>query len=301
MSLKSAASLSATALVVALLGCGDTTVGRSHPQVLSAAALPALLRGLEQKMQGLQIDTERYSRTSHAQTQTAGKHESFGSSETGEVSLSGSVGETFDPANGNTPLRLAVGSTSYFYSAQLAHNDGGRPWVRRRERTVAPSFPYHENQPTQGRARTGGYAGLIGLIETAPGNTITARRINIDGQQTTEFTTTVDPAALLKGPAQRRQDPLNVNNKDILIAQLHMRSLPTRLDVFITDSGLPIRVVTSARIGSYSISERTDILATNMPVKIERPSAHESISDGKLTQLYFSDTNRHLGRRPFEG
>jgi hypothetical protein len=287
-------------LLAVLVGCGDTATRVSTVRALRSATLPSDLRVLERKMERLQVNSERYSQRTHVQTGAAGKRESFDHSEIGEVSLSPAEGESFTGVHASRPRRLVIDSTSYFYSAQIAPLDGGRPWVRRDAGAAMASFPYHGLSTEHNEGGQGSYAGLINLMDTAVGKVGVAGRATADGQQATEFTAVVDPAMLLKGISERQLGMLTINNEDVLILQLHLRSLPTRLHVFITESGLPIRVVASARMGSYATSETTDMLATNTPINLKRPSTRQTISEAQFAKLLLSGRGGHSGRPPIE-
>jgi len=109
---------------------------------ISPASLPPALQALEQKMEQLRINSERYSQTTHGEVTVSvkrhGKHGertsgrkrvSLNHTELGEASLSPSEAEVID-GNTRKPILIAIGSTLYTYSATLARRDGGRPWFR---------------------------------------------------------------------------------------------------------------------------------------------------------------------------
>ncbi len=236
-------------------------------------------------MEGLRVRTERYEQTSRATTGPAGDRRTYENGEIGEVSLPAASAESFISTRLHTPLRFASGSTAYFYSTPLALHDHGRPWVRREQKHLTPYFPYHQFGSQHGARSGGSYAGLISLIKTVIGKVHRVGQTTIDGQSTTEFAATVDPARLIRDTSPEDHE-FATSSEATIIGQLRLRSLPTRLDMFITDSGLPIRILTSAKMGMYSISETTEILATNMPVKIKAPSARETVSEAQFAQIY---------------
>jgi len=95
----------------------------------------------------------------------------------------------------------------------------------------------------------------------------------VDGQQVTEFTATVEPFRLIKG--------LSETALEFIRKQLPLE----KLEVFITESGLPVRVVTSTSIAASPVSQTTEILAINIPVKVKRPPARRTISTARLLKL----------------
>jgi hypothetical protein len=196
---------------------------------------------------------------------------------------------------------LVIGSASFNYSPHIARCDGGRPWVQNGALPFIASFPYHGLSGETNASRRGAYAGLINLLGTARGGITVVGPATVDGQQTTEFTALVDPAMLLKGVSERELRSLTINNEDLLILQTHLSSLPTNLQVFITRSGLPVRIVTSARSGpSSAISETTEILAVNISIKLRRPSARRTIDEAEFTKLFLAKS-RQCGIRTVAG
>jgi hypothetical protein len=286
---------------VILVGCGDAATSVSPVQVLPTVTLPPELQALEHKMERLSVNSERYSRTSRVLTGAAGKHQSLATSQVGEVSLSPAVGESFIGRDTNEPSRLVIGSVSFSYSPRIARCDGGRQWVQNGAPLFIASFPYHGLSGETNSSGSGAYAGLINLLGTARGDITVVGPAKVDGRQTTEFTALVDPAMLLKGVSERELRSLTINNEDLLILQTHLSSLPTNLQVFITGSGLPVRVVTSARSGpSYAISETTEILAVNIPIKLRRPSARSTIDEADFAKLLLAKS-RQCGIRTVAG
>jgi hypothetical protein len=248
--------------------------------------LPPELVALEQKMGQLEVNSERYTEA----TTTAGRivlHVARGKRRTrathstsqfsGEVSLSQAEGELV--GSDGEPQQIAFGSALFLHWPALDREDGGRPWVRLEHGSAALLFPFHggPSSPLQEKAGgTGSYAGLIDLIATAVGTVEEVGPATVVGQQTIEFTVPIDPYALTKDL------PSSVVGK--LRARFHFR-----LDVFITEAGLPVRVVevVSEDHGGSDIlsSSTTEITATEVPVSIQPPPARETISAAALKRL----------------
>jgi hypothetical protein len=113
---------------------------------------------------------------------------------------------------------------------------------------------------------TGGFAGLINLLTTARGRVSVDGPAAVGGQQTTEFTATVEPRLLIKG----------ITVEDV--ARFRTHPLNDTLQIFLTESGLPIRVVTVVRSQDLNAMTTMEIIAVNVPVTVEPPPARETIA-----------------------
>jgi hypothetical protein len=252
------------------------------------ASLPPALRALEQKMEQLQIDSERYSQTIRGgaivEVELKGRHGrrverrrwSLGIGELGEVSIFPAEGQIFTGADRSRPNLIVIGSTLYVYSPGIARPDGGRPWVRSTSPELAGAgtfFPDHGRSDEVNLGGAGPYAGLINLLATAVSPVAVAGQAIVDGQQTSEFTAVVEPLSLIKG----------LSPKTLRI--LHRQRRSEKLEVFIAESGLPLRVISSTSTSSSVVSETTDILAVNIPVKVKQPPARRTIGEAELIEL----------------
>jgi hypothetical protein len=251
-------------------------------------SLPPALQALEQKMEQLQINSERYSQTvrggaivgverqgSHGK-RVERRRRSLGVSELGEVSISPAEGQTFIGADRGRPDLVAIGSTLYGYSPKIARLDGGRPWVRSFSPGFASNdtlFPDHGRSDEVNLGGAGPYAGLINLLATAVGPVAAAGQTIVDGQQTSEFTAAVQPLSLIKGLSPKT------------LQALHRQRLSEKLEVFIAESGLPLRVISSTSTSSSVVTETTDILAVDIPVNVARPPARRTIGEVELIKL----------------
>jgi hypothetical protein len=263
------------------------------------AVLPPTLVALEQKMEAIQVNSERFSQAIHGTGHTAsseqhgvnGKrirhsgHVSVDITDVGEVSLSPAEGVIFAHPNASKPSLLLIGATLYAYTPTIARRDGDRPWVRFHGKAAPGTielFPYHGQPEEVSGSGTGSYAGLINLIATAEGAVVENGPISVDGQQATEFTATVQPLNLIKGLSQKELEALGTN------------AMPEKLEVFITASGLPVRVIRSTGSGLGVISITTNILAVNAPIEVKRPPLRRTISEAEFLKLEHSD--RKTGR-----
>jgi hypothetical protein len=281
------------ALVLAGVSAG---AARSATPLASQSSLPAAsvapeLRSLEQKTEQLDINSERYSQTIHGtapitsgarrgrrgtRTTQHSKRVSVTITENGEASLSPDEGELAEPRRTRTPLVVAIGSSIYDYTPSVAARDGGRPWVRFDLPAGSGGgglFPFHAQPREVNAGGAGPYAGLINLLATAVGAVADAGPATVDGQQTTEFTATVEPARLIGGRSAKQ------------LGALERELPPERLDVFLAESGLPVRVITTMGSGAGATTDTTDILAVNVPVSVTRPPASRTISAAALSKL----------------
>jgi hypothetical protein len=88
----------------------------------------------------------------------------------------------------------------------------------------------------------------------------------VGGEQVNEFIAEVEPFTLLKGLSKAERKVLALHR------------IVERLDLFVTESGLPIRVVESLDLGSLESSVTTEILGVNLPMTVAPPPASETSS-----------------------
>ncbi|HXW58639.1 MAG TPA: hypothetical protein VEJ23_04080 [Solirubrobacteraceae bacterium] len=235
------------------------------------AAIPATLQTLEAKMRQLQVNSERFSQVSRGYIRVANesngkvvgrvKRISVNAQLIGEASLSPSRSETFLGAR-RMPEQIVIGSTVY-----TREGGGRRPWVRRHEPKFAQSltsFPFHGDPEELDLGGTGSYAGLLNLLAIAVGQVRAGAAAVIDGQSTETFSASVEPTRLIKGLT--KEDEGNLKRHPLI----------ERLEVFLTEAGLPIRVVQT--LDSLDIHETvtTQILDVNVPVNVKAPPARET-------------------------
>jgi hypothetical protein len=239
----------------------------SVSQAAAPAVLPPTLVALEQKMGELRVNSERFSQTTRG-TDTL-------TTQLGEVSVSPAEGELFSGEK-SKPMLIWIGSTLYLYQGGGSRSHPHRPWLRVEGGDLGAglSYPFHGGGPLEtGLGGTGSYAGLVNLLGTAVGPVTTAGPISVRGQQTSEFTLTVEPLKLLKGLSARE------------LKALARHSFAERLDLFMTEAGLPIKIVLTTASGKQTLSETTEVLAVNVPVTIKPPPADKTISEAQLKHL----------------
>jgi hypothetical protein len=274
-----AAATAALVLVLAL-----AALLASAPELLSrpatragrtAGVLPAQLLVLEQRMVGLRVESERYSETVDASGFTTFEEASARSGGgaphrrrvrrrvsshervTGLVSANPLEGELIREGRSSRPIDIAIGSTQYEYAPEAC--DPQRPWVRSQAPAgggAGESYPF-EAIPgvTPENGASGPYAALIELLASAT-SVVEVGPTLIDGQHATEFAARRLALAGTLGPELAAAKPA------------HPPSVQQQLDVFITESGVPIRVVQSTRVASTRVTASFGVLALNLPLPL---------------------------------
>jgi hypothetical protein len=70
--------------------------------------------------------------------------------------------------------------------------------------------------------------------------------------------------------------------------EIEKHPLSQRLTVFLTESGLPLRVGSYMHVGPVALAETTDILALkalNIPVNVTPPPASQTIDEAEFLKL----------------
>ncbi len=268
-------------LVALALGiCAGSADSATLPTQVPMATVPPQLQALEQKMEQLQVNSERFS----AHLQGAGtvtsvglgsrgkrvrrtRHVSLNVSQIGVGSITPPEQEVFEH---NRPRQIAIGSTLYLFRGRGARHHERRSWIRMSSPgaiTAVSTFPFHGGSPFEVDAGgSGSYAGLINLLATSVGVVSVDGPTSVRGQQVTQFTATVEPLRLTKGLSSKE-----------LAAILQVHPFAEKLTLDVTESGLPIRVRTIGMFGGgFTTTETTEILAINVPVNIKPPPARNT-------------------------
>lgn len=284
---SSACLLAACALGGAVASAAIAATSPPPASPPTVASIPATVQPLIAKIEASPVNSERYSETTQAggtvtvKSKNGRRHRvarHFSREIFGEASLAPLVGKTFRKGASGPLKSIGIGSTIYMYSPSLTHKDGGRPWVRLQHVSAAGLFPFHGGGSSRIEVKAGGtgsYAELIDLLATANGNVSVVGPATVDGQQTTELTAAVTPLALIKG----------VPLKDI-------EEFPETLEVFVTDSGLPVRVTSIAQLGPITITDTTDVTAVNEPVTAKAPPKSKTIGEAKFFKLLKTKSRR---------
>jgi hypothetical protein len=258
----------AIAAVICALALGAVGAGTSSGALAPAGApVPAALQALEAKMSQLQVNSERFSEVSRGEVTIANrsngrvvgrvKRMSVGGQLVGEASLAPQESEIFRGAR-HTPVAIVIGSTIY-----TRDGHGRRRWLRRRDPPLARGFATHPFQGAPEEVDAGGtgpFAGLLNLLATATGPAVQGAPAVIEGQPTSEFSATVEPLRLVKG----------LTDEDVSRLRRHP------VEVFLTEAGLPIRVVESIHTEEFDDLSTAQILAVNPPIDVKAPPARET-------------------------
>jgi hypothetical protein len=252
------------------------------------ARLPPQLQGLEQKMQQLHVNSERYTRTfrgvitivNETNGQPVGREKSVSLDEniSGEVSISPPQAEVID-ANTGKPIQIQIGSTEYAYSREIARKHPRGAWIRRKgaDGSVLPDYASPlEVFASPGDASVGGegtYAQLFNLLTTAVGSIAVLGPVSVDGRANTEFTAEVEPLRLIRG--------LTVED----VRNLEKHPVFTKLTLFLSEAGFPLRVTLSQSAQHAHFTETTDITAVEVPLAISPPPPGETISVAQARKL----------------
>lgn len=259
------------AMLVLAAGVASVCVATAGASSPAPAAIPATLQVLEATMRQLQVNSERFSQVSRGYVTVANevngrvvgrvKHIPINVQLIGEASLTPQLSETFTGAR-HTPTQIVVGSTVYSREGEKR-----RPWVRRHEPRLAQSFasyPFHGDPEEVSLGGTGSYADLLNLLATAVGQIGTGASTVVEGQPTEVFSATVEPLRLVRGLTQ--EDESNLRRHPVV----------ERLEVFLTDAGLPVKVVQSIDSADIHETTATEILAVNTPIHVKAPPARET-------------------------
>jgi hypothetical protein len=275
-----------------------TTAGASSISTSGAAALaptgllPPQLQALELKMEQLQLNSERFSRVTQGRitvtNEVNGKpvgrseHILLDGTELGEASLSPAAGEAFLDGK-HRPSLIAIGPSLYKYEASRKGARRHPPWVRSSNPTASPAayiLPFQGGSPLEVHAGgTGSFAGLINLLTTSVGPVTLGGAAVVQGQPTTEFTAAVEPRLLIKGLTREE------------FANFEKEAPIESLQLFLTESGLPVRVVSTIRTKGLESVNTTEILALNVPVTVKRPPTRETIARTRLRDRRVKEGN----------
>jgi hypothetical protein len=266
----------AAVVLVLLAGCGDA--GPAARVRAGADGVPEM-RTLVRTLRGLHVRSERYTIENVVTDKSARSVRVYRSGAIGEAGVS-PVRAQVRTSSGEREIR--INSSDYLSSPGLASCDGGRAWMRRERGVRAASFPYHSPPAGRSLGGSGPYAGLIDLLETAQGRLERVGAASVDGRPTIELEATVDPAVLIHGISPSKLT--EVTNENVVISQLGLRSVPTRLDIFLSAAGLPLRVVTRARL-QLSYTETVEVRAVNVPVDVSPPPPSQTIGEAEFARI----------------
>ncbi len=279
-------SLMTAFAIIAVVALAAASVFSTASALSPTASQSPQWQTLERKMSQLQFNSERFSLVSRGFVLGSPNHVDSGEpghlirtrydiAELGEASVSPAEGEVFLGSK-RRPARIAIGATLYEHEVlgRGSHRHGR--WVRSRSSRESPAariLPFIGGGSSEVDAGgRGSFAGLINLMTTAEGPVSVVGPALVDGQPTTELTATVEPRFLIKH--------LTVED----VARFKNEPPIEQLDIFVTDAGLPIRVVAKTRTARLSDTTTIEILAVNAAVVVKPPPAGETIARATLRQ-----------------
>jgi hypothetical protein len=250
------------------------------------ATAPTELIALEQKMEGLQVQTETILLAEEVGG-SKGLGALFGAKKGHPATLFAAHGTTqLSPVRGRFTLygpvsssgktkAVAVGENFYTYDPEIGRYDGARPWVREREKSTESSLGVNLEAPlgTNPAGATGPFARLIDDVRAAESIEALGPQ-TVDHQSVTEFAATVPVARLGIYSAKK-------------LGEIVREGVTTiRLDLYISATGLPVSTRIILNIKGTELIIRSDILAINTPVAAVRPPpADKTISEARYRKI----------------
>jgi hypothetical protein len=254
----------------------------SHISEVPPVVLPPQLQVLEQKMQRLHVNSERYTQISRGTVTIVSKENGKPVGQEKSVSLDGDLSEEVsmsppraEEINVSTgkPIKIQIGSTEYTYSREIARKHPRRAWIRRKGVETGITFPYHASPDEASVGGEGSYSQLFNLLATAVGFVRVLGSVSVDGQSTTEFTADIEPLRLIPG--------LTVED----LRNLKKHPVSTTLELFLSEAGFPLRVVVAQSARYIHSVVTTDITAAEVPISVSPPPARETISVAQARKL----------------
>jgi hypothetical protein len=291
------------ALVLALLPVAAASARKVHkpapkPTPLAPVVVPPDLVALSQKMQTLQLHSERFAlRLSLAVSHARLPKRVQALLKRFELSISGEAADAPPAAALTLSLlghaagaRLANG-IAYGYDPAVARLDHGRPWIELGrgglERILGPAgdkFASGIGVSSFKRLVTA-LAGARSITELGPST--------VDNQAVTGFAATVassaleEPAPPVNAKPQGPFTPLGVGSSAAEPPGT------ASLEMFIAPSGLPVQTRIRQREEGVTSTASYDIYAVNFPLSVQPPPRAQTISERALRALQ----RKHHARR----
>jgi hypothetical protein len=301
---------SLTALITA--GAATPALAVEGPPTQAPTVIPPTLQALQQKMAEIHFNTARVSIRSvlgdfnpvvrgELATGGAGSNRLITTTSTA-LSYSPRAltsTSTLDEVLGKHKLHRKfterlISRSLYFDIPTLARTDGGRPWVRSEEHSVAKPHDSGEDEPlavvfaalspalatVPQPGAHGTFAGLSEDLAAAQSvhEISSLTPLTVDGEPVSGFTASIPIASLLAhwgSPERLRR----------LLATAKPDEKTVALEVFIAPSGLPVRTTTEFGAGEEGIAIQEDVLGLDVPVVVTPPPAALTITQARLDRL----------------
>lgn len=274
-----AAALAITGLLVA--GCsasvsagGDKGGGNGAANVgqESGTALAAIQQtvGKVNSVSSVHI-TEKLSMSGMDATMSGGlRYNGGGFAMNGQMSFGGSMGEQIKQVTGGAPLKvLMTGDTMYMnMGSTIAQADGGKPWVSMSLSKATGGLDFSQMSANMNPAQQ-----LEELI--ASGDLRRVGQETVNGQQSTHYAGTVDPATMMQSPAFVKS--LGQHNAQLLATSAKKMGMTSEtVDVWVNGQGMPARETFSAKADGQVVSGQIDLSGWGSPVDVTPPPASQT-------------------------
>jgi hypothetical protein len=250
-------------------GVATASMPASAPNV---ANIPAAAQPLVAKIANAKVTSERFSiamvgpaasrRGAHGKP-AAG---TLAHVAVGEASLVPLRAKLYRRGSSGPLAEVALGSTIYINDASLSGHKA-RPWVKAPGESAAGLFPFHggSNYEIDAGGR-GPYAELLNLLATASDLQVLGPA-SVAGQQTIELSATVQPLALVQGTVPG-----------------DLGEASARMEVFVSEAGVPVRVVRRYGSAKNAAVETIDVLALNVHVSVKAPPKRRTVGRHAVEQ-----------------
>ncbi len=271
--------LGAPLIVAALSGvaAAPAIAAATPPATLApnVANIPATAQPLVAKIAHAAVTSERYSVTlsGTVPSKNGGQGKTAKRVTIGEASLSPLRAKVYRKGGSGPLAEVGIGSTVYINDAALT-GKRAKPWVESPGTSATTLFPFHGGSSSEVNAGgSGPYAELLNLLATANDVQVVGPA-TVAGQQTTEITATAQPLALVKGGG---------------LTGLSEAESSTRMEVFVSEAGVPLRVARTYGPDANAPVETVEALALNVRVSVKAPPKRQTI--GKRAAEKFIENN----------
>jgi len=302
-SAAAAPAVLASAAAAPAAPAAETAPTPAQTVVQTQATPPPDLQALEQKMEQLQVNSERFSLVIDlGNTSLFGKSGPsfplFGGA-SGELSISPQEASFTTGFLGITAPERLIGGTLYTRQPDIAREDGGRPWVSSEHQKLPRAIGVDPLDVGGANGTGGAFTGLVELVSSGQSFLEVGPTI-VEGQPVTEFTASIEAAKLPSGRSAEIAKKLEKLGKTQVEVALFIApdGLPVRTSLAITADprtfNTSLAIASGPRTfgtglaivsGPQTFDTTFDILAINFPVSVQAPSASETISKAQLRKL----------------
>lgn len=189
---------------------------------------------------------------------------------TGQMTMGGTAGAEFSQLTGGSPMQFRMnGNTIYMNLGNtIAQSDGGKPWVSVDISKATGGLDFSKMGANMNPAQQ-----LQELISA--GDLRKVGQETVDGQSTTHYTGTVDPAEMLNSPDFVKQ--LGEKNAQQLAQMSKQAGITSEdVDVWVDGQQLPVREAFSEKTSAGTISGQIDLTGWGSTVDVTPPPASQT-------------------------